>query len=354
LAREIREELKNFYSVIKDADPYLKFVFITGVSKFSKVSLFSGLNNLEDITISPSFATICGYTQAEFEQVFADRLENVDLEEVKRWYNGYSWLGESVYNPFDILLFLREKLFRPYWFETGTPTFLIKLLQEKRYYIPKLEHLEVGEELLESFDIDYIRPETLLFQTGYLTIEKRFQRLSIIKYRLRYPNLEVRYSLNNYILNYYVEDITEKERAQDLVLEALEKNELEKLKEAFRAFFASIPHDWYRKTELEKYEGFYASIFYCYFTALGLDVRVEDATSHGRLDMAVLFEGRCFLFEFKVVELEPEGRALEQLKEKRYYEKYVGQCQEIYLIGVEFSKKERNIVGFEVEKLNLP
>ncbi|NPA49074.1 MAG: AAA family ATPase, partial [Thermodesulfobacteria bacterium] len=131
IALKIREKLKNFYSVLKDADPYLKFVFITGVTKFSKVSLFSGLNNLKDITIHPEYATICGYTQSEFEHVFADRLKGLDLEEVKRWYNGYSWLGEPVYNPFDILLFLDFREFRPFWFETGTPTFLIKLLIEK-------------------------------------------------------------------------------------------------------------------------------------------------------------------------------------------------------------------------------
>ncbi|NPA49256.1 MAG: AAA family ATPase, partial [Thermodesulfobacteria bacterium] len=171
-AIEIRESLKNLYSVIKDADPYLKFVFITGVTKFSKVSLFSGLNNLKDITIHPEYATICGYTQSEFEHVFADRLKGLDLEEVKRWYNGYSWLGEPVYNPFDILLFLDFREFRPFWFETGTPTFLIKLLIEKKYFIPELENLEVGEELIESFDVDTIRPETLLFQTGYLTIDR--------------------------------------------------------------------------------------------------------------------------------------------------------------------------------------
>ena len=134
-ATEIREALKNFYSVIKDADPYLKFCFITGVTKFSKVSLFSGLNNLKDLTIHPSYATICGYTQEEFETVFAERLDGVDPELVRRWYNGYSWLGEPVYNPFDILLYLDAKLFRPYWFETGTPSFLIKLLQQKRYFI---------------------------------------------------------------------------------------------------------------------------------------------------------------------------------------------------------------------------
>jgi hypothetical protein len=132
VAAEIREALKNFYSVIKDADPYLKFCFITGVSKFSKVSIFSGLNNLEDITLSESFAILCGYTQEELEAVFADRLKGVDLDEVRRWYNGYNFLGEPVYNPFDILLFLKEKRFRFYWFETGTPTFLTKLMRHKQ------------------------------------------------------------------------------------------------------------------------------------------------------------------------------------------------------------------------------
>ncbi|AEH44325.1 AAA-ATPase [Thermodesulfatator indicus DSM 15286] len=351
IATEIREELKNFYSVLKDADPFLKFVFITGVTKFSKVSLFSGLNNLEDITISPSFAAICGYTQKEFEIVFADRLDGVDLDEVRRWYNGYSWLGEPVYNPFDILLFLRDKIFRPYWFETGTPSFLIKLIIEKRLSVPAFENLELGDEIIESFDVDRIYPESLLFQTGYLTIKEVKKRRAILKYRLGWPNLEVKVSFNNYLLNTFL-DLIEKEKNLDRVYEALEKNDIEGLKEAFRAFFASIPHDWYRKTELHHYEGFYASVFYAYFAALGVEVRVEDATSHGRLDMAVLFDGICYLFEFKVVELEGESKALSQLKAKKYHEKYLGRCQKVYLIGVEFSKKERNIVGFEWEEVS--
>ena len=349
-ALAIREELKNFYAVLKDADPYLKFVFITGVSKFSKVSLFSGLNNLEDITLSPSYATICGYTQEELETVFADRLEGVDLAEVRRWYNGYNFLGEPLYNPFDILLFLRDKLFRPYWFETGTPSFLIKLILDRMLPIPTLENLEVGDEILESFDVDRIYPETLLFQTGYLTIKEVRQRRAILKYLLGWPNLEVKVSFNNYLLNTFLEPYR-KEKELDKVYEALEKNDLLALKEAFYSFFASIPHDWYRKSEIQNYEGFYASVFYAYFAALGVDVSVEDVTNHGRLDMAVLFDNRCYLFEFKVVELEPEGKALEQLKIKKCHEKYLSQCQELYLIGVEFSKEKRNIVGFEVEKL---
>ena len=351
-ALTIREELKNFYSVLKEADPYLKFCFITGVSKFSKVSLFSGLNNLEDITLFPSYATICGYTQEELETIFADCLEGVDLAEVRRWYNGYSFLGPLVYNPFDILIFLREKLFRPYWFETGTPTFLIKLLMKRRFFIPSLEHLEAGEAILSSFDVDYIEPEPLLFQTGYLTI-KGVKRLGTRTfYLLSYPNLEVKMSFNDHLLNWYTQVPAEKERLINRLINYLAEGNVQGMREIFYSFFASIPHDWYWKSEIQNYEGFYASVFYAYFAAFGVDVFVENAVSHGRLDMAVIFEGRCYFFEFKVVELEPEGRALEQLKAKRYHEKYATRCRKLYLIGVEFSRQRRNLVDFSWEEIS--
>ena len=354
-ATDIREALKNFYSVIKDADPHLKFCFLTGVTKFSKVSLFSGLNNLKDLTLNPNYATICGYTQEEFETVFADRLHGLDLDEIKLWYNGYSWLGEPVYNPFDILLFLDLREFRPFWFETGTPSFLIKLLIEKNFSIPELEHLEVGEELIESFDIDSIRPETLLFQTGYLTIDKiNYLLRKKRSYKLRYPNLEVKSAFAEHLLSHFVKDLSTKTKTEIQLAKILETGNIPQLLHVFKAFFASIPHHWYQKNELAHYEGFYASIFYCYFSALALDVRVEDSTNLGRLDMAVLFDQKCFLFEFKVVELAPEGKALEQLKNKKYYEKYLSRCREIYLIGVEFSKNSRNIVDFAWERVSTP
>ena len=346
-AVEIREELKNIYSVIKDSDPYIKFVFITGVSKFSKVSLFSGLNNLNDITIESPYSAICGYTQKDLETVFADRLEGVDLDEVKKWYNGYNWLGEEVYNPFDVLLYLRNKEFRSYWFETGTPTFLIKLLQEGRYYIPSIQHLTAGEEIVGSFDVEDIRPETLLFQTGYLTIRNIKQIGAFREYHLTYPNLEVKASLNNYILGALVEDRLAKTRNQSDVLYALMDNDFEKLKKTFHAFFASIPHEWYRKNQISHYEGYYASIVYCYFASLGLDVKPEDPTNHGQIDLAIRFEDRIYLLEFKVVELTGAGSALKQIKEKKYHEKYAG--RDVYLVGIEFSHEDRNIVNFEWE-----
>jgi CO dehydrogenase/acetyl-CoA synthase epsilon subunit len=200
VAKENREILKDFYSVLKGMDPYLKLVFLTGVSRFSKVTIFSGLNQLNDITVDRNFSTICGYTQSELESVFEDRLKDFDKEKIKQWYNGYSWLGERVYNPFDILLLFDKKTFKPYWFETGTPTFLIKMFMKNRYYIPELENLEVGDEILSKLDVDNIRVENLLFQAGYLTIKEFLEEDGV--YILSYPNLEVRKSLNNALLFY--------------------------------------------------------------------------------------------------------------------------------------------------------
>jgi len=343
----IREELKNIYSVIKDSDPYIKFVFITGVSKFSKVSLFSGLNNLNDITIESPYSAICGYTQKDLETVFADRLEGVDLDEVKKWYNGYNWLGEEVYNPFDILLYLRNKEFRSYWFETGTPTFLIKLLEEKQYFIPDIENIKASERIIGSFDVDRLEIETLLFQTGYLTIKSVRKIINTNQFILGYPNSEVKQSLTDSILYFLTSATVEKENNKFAIFEAISNNDFDLLKRTFHAFFASIPHEWYRKNQISHYEGYYASIVYCYFASLGLDVKPEDPTNHGQIDLAIRFENRIYLLEFKVVELTGAGSALKQIKEKKYHEKYAG--RDVYLVGIEFSHEDRNIVNFEWE-----
>lgn len=344
----IREELKNYYSVIKDSDPYIEFVFITGVSKFSKVSLFSGLNNLKDITIDKPYSSLCGYTQQELESVFVERLDGVDLDEVRQWYNGYNWLGEEVYNPFDILLYLDSKEFSNYWFETGTPSFLIKLLYTKKYAIPSLESIRASEKILGSFDIERIEVETLLFQTGYLTLKSVQQVAGTRRFNLGYPNLEVKQSLTDSLLTYLTGNLAESEEVKFSVFDALAENNLDSLRDIFHSFFASIPHDWYRKNQLAGYEGYYASVVYCYFAALGLDVHPEEPTNKGRLDLSIRFQGRAYVLEFKVVELTDTGKALAQLKSKRYAEKFSG--QEVFLIGVEFSSQERNVVGFEWER----
>jgi len=351
VARENREILKDFYSVLKDADPYLKLVFLTGVSRFSKVSIFSGLNQLNDITIDPSFATVCGYTQSELESVFEDRLKDFDKEKIKVWYNGYSWLGESVYNPFDILLLFDKKMFKPYWFETGTPTFLIKMFLKNKYYLPELENLEVGDEILSNLDVDNIRVENLLFQAGYLTIKEFKTKGNKNLYTLSFPNLEVKMSFNDFFLGYVIENISLKDKTEIGLIEAFENKQVEKLKDILHRFFASIPHDWYRKNDIDSYEGFYASIVYALFNGAGLNVIAEDNTNKGQIDLSVFNQDSVYIIEFKVVEDKEEGVALKQIKEKRYYEKYKGKYQEIYLIGIEFSKKDKNIVSFEWEKI---
>ncbi|MCK2086636.1 AAA family ATPase, partial [Thauera aromatica] len=182
---------RDLYSVIKDSDAHIRFAMLTGVSKFSKVSLFSGLNNLRDITLSAAYSSICGYTDEDVDTVFAPELLGLDREAVRTWYNGYNWTGTAVYNPFDLLLLFQEREFRPYWFETGTPTFLVDLLTERQAWLPALSQLETDLDLLSSFEVDNIATEALMFQTGYLTIDEEINLSGNWFYRLRYPNREV-------------------------------------------------------------------------------------------------------------------------------------------------------------------
>ncbi len=369
LAKQMRDGLRDLYSVIKTSDAHIKFVFITGVSKFSKINLFSGLNNIMDISFDSRYATICGYTEKELT-VFQEYMETVDRDELKMWYNGYNFLGDKVYNPFDILLYLDSKIYKNYWFETGNPSFLFEIMEKKKYPVPDLCNIYLEESQLSSFDVDSITLENLLFQTGYLTIDRVEKMGTDYYYYLIYPNLEVRKSLTSHILDFLVKEPTIQSRNRKSLLQILTTGSLNSLRTLFHSFFASIPHDWYRKNQLAGYEAYYASIFYTYFASLGLDVRPEEVTNHGQVDMVVFLENKVFVFEFKVVELTEKGSALEQIKEKKYYEKYLGLSvddrhpypqlvgdpqqmgsREIYLIGVEFSKEERNITNFEWERL---
>jgi hypothetical protein len=349
VAIDMREGLKDLYSVLKDADAHLKFVFLTGVSKFSKVSLFSGLNNLQDMTLDARYSAICGYTDDDVDRVFAPELPGLDREQIRNWYNGYNWLGTSVYNPFDLLLLFSHRKFKPYWFETGTPTFLIQLLAERQFFTPNLSQVVANEKLLSTFDVNNMPVEALMFQTGYLTIDTVWEIPGQMELTLKYPNLEVQASLNDSLLQHLSGGLSIPGPHISRLYRLLLARNFAGLQDLFHAFFASIPNDWYRKNQLASFEGYYASIFYSYFAALGLDIRLEDATNHGRIDMAVLFNGEVLLFEFKVVELTPQGKALQQIKDKGYADKYRVRGEPIHLIGVEFSKDSRNVVGFEVE-----
>lgn len=346
-ARNRREELKNFYSVIKGVDEYLKFVFITGVSKFSKVSLFSGLNNIHDITLNPRYATICGYTQNDVETIFAKHLEGQDFEKIKLWYNGYKFLGEGVYNPFDILLFIsNEFAYRNYWFSTATPTFLLKLIEKNDYFLPNLENVVKDETMLNSFDVDYIELETLMWQTGYLTITDSKETPMGMKYTLSIPNQEVKISLFGSIAD-FMSKIQNSVKNKNSIYESFLNLDFKTLEISIKSLFASIPYYLYTNNPIFEREGYYVSVFYAYIKSMGLELRVEEATNKDRIDMVVFYPNTIFVIEFKV----DSASALAQIKEMKYHEKYLSDMRDIYLLGLEFSKSDKNISKLEWEKV---
>ena len=349
VAQANRDFLRRFYGAIKDCDEHIRFCFLTGVSKFSKAGLFSGLNNLRDITLDRRYGTICGYTDADLDTVFAPELGNLDRDEVRRRYNGYSWLGEGkVYNPFDILLLFDKRKFGNYWFETGTPAFLVDLLARRGVDALSLEGRVADDTLLSAFDVDRIEPEALLFQTGYLTItgEERDGEGSL--HTLGYPNQEVRRSLNAILLGAMAPEFAQVAERRNLQ-RLLRANDFAGVEGLFRAFLAGIPNEWYARTGMAGYEAHYASVFYSHFVAAGMDVRVEESSARGRADMAVLFNANVYVFEFKLADREPRGLALTQIRERGYADKYRDLGWPIHLIGVEFGREERNIVAFSVE-----
>ncbi|SFV68073.1 FIG00914433: hypothetical protein [hydrothermal vent metagenome] len=349
VAKENREIIKSLYTVIKGCDAYIKFTMLTGVSKFSKASIFSGLNMLTDISLDREYGNICGYTQNDIESTFLPYLKGVDLEKLKVWYNGYNFLKDDVYNPFDILLFIANKhIYKNYWFTTGTPTFLIKLIQTNNYFLPKLSNLIIGEELLDSFDIENINIEVILYQAGYLTIKKMIiDEDDDILYALKLPNKEVKASLNQFIITTLYKDSS---LARKEISKSLRKANLHDLEIALQSIFASIPYNNYTNNDIQNYEGFYASVLYVYFQSLGIDIIGEDVTNKGRIDLTLKINNIIYIIEFKVNA--KKGEALQQIKDKKYHEKYLDKTKEIYLVGIEFDESERNICNFEWEKVN--
>ena len=346
-----RSYLRSLYATIKFADAHIEFALLTGVSKFTKVSLFSDLNNLVDITLDSRFATICGYTERDVDTVFAPELPGLDRDAIREWYNGYGWLGEeTVYNPFDVLLLFRTRRFAAHWFETGSPAFLVDMLTARGVSSVDLDGMIGSDELLSAFDAEHIATEALLFQGGYLTIAAEENAGDKTFYRLGYPNREVRQSLNGSLLRALVPEQSMREGHGLALYRHLQANDFGGLEALLRAFFAAIPHQWHVNNRIADYEGYYASVFHAYLMALELDVRVEDSSASDRLDMAVLFNGNVYLFEFKVVENASPGAAMAQLREREYAAKYRNRGEPIHLVGVEFSRKTRNLVRFEVDR----
>ena len=337
-ANEQRDILKQFFSVLKDASKHTRFLFITGVSKFSKVSIFSDLNHLSDLTLNTRFAALCGYTQAELEQYFEPFLKTMPpetLEKMKFWYNGYSWNAKTfVYNPFSVLNFFEQQRYRNFWFETGTPTFLVRLMRKRFEY--KLEETEVSDLILESFILekfDDLDVNSLLLQTGYLTIKEITDDSTFI---LNYPNEEVKRAFGQFLLSEYTNTPVTMPYSAN-ILRALKNNDVARVIEVINNLIQAVPDQNYIKNE----EKFFHAIIHLIFTMVGTDIRSEVHTPIGRIDSLVVTEKRIFLFEFKINE--SAAAALQSIKDRHYLGSLRHLNKPITAIGISFSPKTKGV-----------
>jgi len=350
-AYKIRDTLKGFYTLIKAMDQYLRFVFITGISKFSKVGVFSAMNHLDDLTIDRRFATALGITEAELNENFAEHIANFAVQEgtdvttlcerIRAWYNGFCFIEECdpVYNPFSTLQLFNKQRFANYWFETGTPTFLIKLLKEQQFDVTQLNDLRLRELAFSTYEIDTLSIVPLLFQTGYLTI-KDFEPTRRI-YTLGYPNAEVEEAFLTYLLG----EFSERDRGLNedylwQLIDALESHKLDEFFNVLQIFFANVPYNIHLK-----HEKYYQTIFYLIFTLIGLRIDAEVSTNEGRIDAVVEVADRLYLFEFKLDKSADE--ALQQIKDHAYAQKYRGKDKPITLVGANFSSEKRKITEWK-------
>jgi len=346
IASEIRNGLANFYSVIKGSDEYLRFAFLTGVSKFTKTSIFSGLNNITDITLNPRYGNICGYTQNDIETSFLPYLENVDLEKLKLWYDGYNFLKDNIYNPYNILLFIQnDKKYKNYWFESGTPTFLINWIKENGINIKNFEELKVGELFFNKFDIDDLDIMSLMFQSGYLTIKKYNPKRE--QYFLSYPNREVKEAFLYYLFEKF--SSIKQSQTSDIIWQledALIDNDIPEFIKILKSSFTSIPYQIFIKEK----ESYYHTVIYIIMRLIGFNIKAEESISKGRSDAVILTDSHIYIFEFKMFPITAK-KAIEQIKTEGYDKPYLTDKREKVLVGISFKAEDKNIFEYEMENV---
>jgi Predicted AAA-ATPase/PD-(D/E)XK nuclease superfamily len=347
--------MKKFYSVLKNAGDDVRFLFITGISKFSKVSLFSDLNNLTDLTLEPDYAAIVGYTQEELLFYFGDFLDATAeklkisreelLEHIKIWYNGFSWDGQTkVYNPFGTLKFLSQKQFMSHWFVTGMPSFLMRLMKNRTQF--DVENTRIHSLELEKYDIDNLNIVPLLFQTGYLTVKSLDPMTGNMV--LDYPNKEVREGMYQFMIDGLAPDRmggTNASNTLETLLKAFAEADLDEVKETINALLAGLPSEAFDK----KSEGLYHGLLHFIFKLLGMYIKSEVHSSKGRADSIVETATHVFIFEFKFNRTADE--AMQQIKDKKYADAYRNSGKEIKGIGVNFVSKDKEIKGWLVENV---
>lgn len=359
LAVSNRDYLRGLYGVIKGLGDKIRFAFLTGITMFSKMSLFSALNNLQDISLSPRYSDICGYTEHDLETVFASELEGLDRDQLRLWYNGYSWCGdEKVYNPWAILNLLKDREFDVYWSVTGMPSFLYKVMTEHRFTPLDVADLKVDKSFISTFDVDNIGAEALMFQSGYLAIiGEQAEGIDII-YDLDYPNLEVRSHFNKGYFDYLfgLGRVVSAERKR--LVSLLFEEDFGGFEASLRALFSAMPHQWQvGQSRTADYEGWYcAALYSCFWSGPDIDVHAEESTSFGRSDLAVVTGDKAFIFEFKLLSKGGDdaerkaSEAIEQIKDRRYADKHRDESRSIHLIGAVFDAENRNLATLKVDR----
>lgn len=353
LLDDYRKTLKSFYGILKTADRYLKFVFLTGVTKFSQVSVFSDLNQLNDISLDYDYATLCGITHEELVHTFGPDLERVAeaqestveevLDRMTRKYDGYHFhpSGEGVFNPFSTLSCLQKKEYGSYWFQTGTPTFLVELLQGSEYDLRTLiDGVEAEASSFSEYRAAGDNPIPLIYQSGYLTIKGYDKEFGL--YNLGFPNDEVRYGFLNFIVPFYT-SITDEEKGFYIgkFVRELRSGDADAFLTRLKIFFAYFPYDLNAKTERH-----YQVVFYLVFKLMGQFCDAEIRSAKGRADAVVKTKDYIYVFEFKL-----DGSvedALRQIDERGYLLPYKADGRKLVKIGVSFSKEERNLDAWKI------
>lgn len=363
LNEEFRNTLKAFYSVTKTCDEYIRFAFLTGVTKFSKVSIFSDLNNLQDISMLNNYAEICGLTQGEVENTFKPEIERLAkntnnsyekmLEELKKRYDGYKFsvFGEQVYNPFSILNVLNAGELKNYWFATGTPTFLVNYLKDAHYNVPDLDgKVELNEAGIEMYRADAKNPLPILFQAGYLTIKEYIAEANM--YRLGFPNDEVRYGfLENLLPSYSSLRSDETGVSVWEFVKDVRAGNVDSFMERMQSIIAGVPYDNLPDDKLKLREQNYQTAVYLIFKLMGQFVQTEIHCAKGRADCIVHTKDAIYIFEFKLMSVGSADDAIAQIKEKGYASQFKADGKKIILVGSSFDKAERTIGEWKVEEL---
>jgi len=342
LALENVAFLKEFYEILKANDQYIKFAFLTGRTKLSKDGIFSSLNIITDISLIKKYSTICGFTKNNLENQFKEYLKGVEITKIAKWYCGYNFLGEKVFNPFDILQFIENEFsFKNYWWDSGNHEILKTLLDKHDYNLANLENIILEEEDINSFDVVNLPLEILLFQTGYLTIDKELQKINRLEYKLKIPNRELQTSLNLFFINYLTDEKVKYE-IQDKLYSTLEEEKVPFFIDTFISLFTSLKQH-------KPSNSFYLNIFWTYLSGTGVKI-ITETIRNNYIDLTLFLHKQIYILRFKINHyLEPS--TIKKLENEKYHLKYNNSNKNLFLISIDFDKKTNNIAYFEWKKI---